>query len=170
MTQKRSFVIQSDFTNTMPITPDTILIIVIGILLLVFVAQNIVLRGKLKSIFKGGGNVNLEKTLEMQLKKTEELEQETKKHQAELNHLREQLQNAVQKVSVLRFNSFDESTANQSFTIAALDGKDNGFVLTNLQLREGIRMYAKPIEKGIPKYKLSEEEEQAMREAMNRES
>ncbi|OGD31640.1 hypothetical protein A3C91_04260 [Candidatus Azambacteria bacterium RIFCSPHIGHO2_02_FULL_52_12] len=150
----------------MPLSQDTIFAVVVSILVLVFVAQNIVLRRKLKSIFKGGANANLEKTLEAQIKKTEALEQEIKKHQAAWERLQAQLENAIQKVGVTRFNSFDESSANQSFSIAALDGKNNGFVLTNLQMREGGRTYAKSIEKGIPKYKLSQEEEDTVKQAM----
>ena len=91
----------------MPLSQDTIFAVVVSILVLVFVAQNIVLRRKLKSIFKGGANANLEKTLEAQIKKTEALEQEIKKHQAAWERLQAQLENAIQKVGVTRFNSFD---------------------------------------------------------------
>ncbi len=76
------------------------------------------------------------------------------------------MQKALQKVAVTRFNSFDESSSNQSFSIAALDGNKNGFVLTNLQMREGTRIYAKSVEKGIPKHTLSEDEERAVNEAL----
>ena len=150
----------------MPITPNTIAFAILGILLLVFIGQNMMLRRKLKSIFQGGGNANLEKTLELQIQKTSALEQESRKQNEHIGRVETQLQKALQKVAVTRFNSFDESSANQSFSIAALDGNKNGFVLTNLQMREGTRIYAKSVEKGIPKHKLSEEEEQAVNQAL----
>ncbi len=152
----------------MPLTQDTIFFIVISILVLVFVVQNIILRGKLKSIFRGGANANLEKTLEEQIKKTAALEQETKRQQKNIDSLGATLEKAIQKIGITRFNSFDESSANQSFSIAALDAKNNGFVLTNLQMREGGRTYAKPIEKGVPQYKLSQEEEATLKQAMEK--
>ncbi len=150
----------------MPTTSDTIVIIIFSLLLLVLIAQNIVLRRKLKNIFQGGGNTNLEKILELQIQKTSTLEHETKALHNHIVRVETQLQTALQKVAVTRFNSFDESSANQSFSIAALDANKNGFVLTNLQMREGTRIYAKSIEKGTPKHTLSTEEEQAVSEAL----
>ena len=82
--------------------------------------------------------------------------------------IKENLKNAVQKVAVKRFNSLDEAAGNQSFTIAMLDDKNNGFVLTGLQLREQMKLYAKSVEKGVAKIKLSEEEEQALAEAIGK--
>jgi len=47
-----------------------------------------------------------------------------------------------------------------------LDGKNNGAVLSSLYSRDGVRIYAKSIQKGeSSKYPLTEEEKQAIKMA-----
>ena len=69
-------------------------------------------------------------------------------------------------MEITRFNSLEESGSNQSFSLVALDGQNNGYVLTGLYLRDNVRFYIKPIEKGAPKFKLSKEEEEVLEKAM----
>ncbi len=70
-----------------------------------------------------------------------------------------------QKLGMVRFNPFGEVGGDQSFSIALLDGRGNGFVVTSLYGREGNRVYAKPIENGQSKYQLSDEEKEAINTA-----
>lgn len=70
----------------------------------------------------------------------------------------------VQKVGLVRYNPFEDVGGEFSFAIAFLDDENNGVVLNSIYSREGCYTYAKPIEKGVcVKYKLSEEEEQAIK-------
>jgi len=71
----------------------------------------------------------------------------------------------VQKVSLVRFNPFKETGGDHSFSVAMLDGKDTGFVLTGLHTRERTRIYVKPVEKGKSNLELSSEEEKALTKA-----
>lgn len=72
----------------------------------------------------------------------------------------------IQKIGLVRFNPFSETGGDQSFTMAILDGKDSGFVLSSLHARENTRIYAKPIKEGKPVgYQLSQEESQAIQQA-----
>ena len=143
-----------------------IAILVLAIFVLFLLIQNLLFRKRLKAVFKSASNLNLENVLQEQIKKTEKLEGETRRLLEETLAIKENLKDAVQKVAVKRFNSLDEAAGNQSFTMAMLDDKNNGFVLTGLQLREQMRLYAKSVEKGVAKIKLSEEEEQALAEAI----
>lgn len=145
-----------------------IAILVSAIFVLFLLIQNLLFRKRLKTVFKSASNLNLENVLQEQIKKTEKLEGETRRLLEETLMIKENLKNAIQKVAVKRFNSLDEAAGNQSFTMAMLDDRNNGFVLTGLQLREQIRLYAKSVEKGVAKIKLSEEEEQALAEAINK--
>jgi hypothetical protein len=43
-----------------------------------------------------------------------------------------------------------------------LDQKNNGFVVTSIFMDGNTRIFAKPIEKGLSKYQLSKEEQQAI--------
>ena len=75
--------------------------------------------------------------------------------------------NNFNKFSVLRFNSFNDMGGDQSFAIALLDKVNNGFVLTSLFHKDGFRLFTKPIIKGVSKYQLLEEEETALKKAIN---
>ena len=75
---------------------------------------------------------------------------------------------AFQKLGIVRFNPFKEMGGDQSFSLALLDKEDNGLLITSLYTREGNRVFAKPLAKGISKYQLSEEEKEAIRKAQGR--
>lgn len=75
------------------------------------------------------------------------------------------LQN-VQKIGLVRFNPFADTGGNQSFSLALLDGNDNGVVISSLHSREFTRVYAKPIKEGKGLgYQLSTEEIEAIKNA-----
>ena len=71
----------------------------------------------------------------------------------------------LQKTGVVRFNPFNEMGGNQSFVIALLDGKNNGFVISSLFGKEGNRVYTKPVKAGKSEYSLSSEEKKAIEKA-----
>lgn len=75
---------------------------------------------------------------------------------------------SVQKVGFLRFNPFSDTGGDQSFVLVLLDRGNNGFILSSLYTREGVRVYAKNIERGKPKHALSEEEKRVLEEAVNK--
>ena len=103
------------------------------------------------------------KELEKQLKLLEEkLGTVTK----ELDSFKEDMEKAVTKVGIIRYNPFKDIGGNQSFSITLLDANDNGVVVTSHYGRDVNRIYAKPIKKGKPEYSLSQEEEQAIEKAL----
>ncbi len=83
----------------------------------------------------------------------------------EIDKLQDDGQFHVQKVGLIRFNPFQETGGDHSFSIALLDGKDTGVVLTGLHTRERTRVYAKAIKKGKSEYELSNEEKKAFTKA-----
>ncbi len=74
---------------------------------------------------------------------------------------------AVQKVSMVRFNPFGDTGGNMSFVLALLDGQNNGILISSLHGREGTRIYAKALEKGISNVPLTEEEKSAISKAQS---
>ena len=71
-----------------------------------------------------------------------------------------------QKIGFIRFNPFGDSGGSISFVLAMLDAENNGFVISSLHGREGNRTYAKEVKKGESKSELTEEEKQAIKEAL----
>ncbi|MGE5297554.1 MAG: DUF4446 family protein [Acidobacteriaceae bacterium] len=74
-------------------------------------------------------------------------------------------QSNYQKMGFVRFNPFEDAGANMSFALALLNGQGDGVVISSLHGREGTRMYAKTVEKGNSKFKLTEEELTAIKNA-----
>lgn len=71
----------------------------------------------------------------------------------------------IQKSGLVRFNPFADSGGNMSFSLALLDGNDNGIVISSLHAREGTRIYSKTITNGVSEYHLTEEEKEAVHNA-----
>ncbi|MGL4453450.1 MAG: DUF4446 family protein [Sarcina sp.] len=138
------------------------------ILIIILFAKVGGVKNKFKKIMRGVNNKNLEKMLEDYLKKVETIELNSSDAVAKFNRLDENLKNCVQKVAVVRYKAFEDVGSDLSFSIALLDEKNDGVVLTGIYGRMESTTYAKPIDKGISRYDLSEEELQALSEAMNK--
>jgi len=66
------------------------------------------------------------------------------------------------RVGVIRYNPFPDMGGNMSFSVALLDARSNGVVISVLNDREGSRVYGKLVEAGVSSQKLSDEEQQAI--------
>lgn len=75
---------------------------------------------------------------------------------------------SMHKVAFLRYNPFQDTGGDQSFSLCMLDKANNGVVISSLYARDGVRVYGKAIEGGKPKQQLSEEEEKVLEEAMKK--
>lgn len=80
--------------------------------------------------------------------------------------LTNQEQTHFQRLGIVRFNPFSDTGGSQSFTLALLDGQDNGIIMTSLYARMGNRWYIKHIQngKGVD-VDLSREEQTAIKQA-----
>jgi hypothetical protein len=73
---------------------------------------------------------------------------------------------AFQRMGFVRYNPFDDTGGNQSFAFALIDANGDGVILSSLHARGGTRIYAKPVNGGRPDGALSDEEAEALRQAM----
>lgn len=71
----------------------------------------------------------------------------------------------LQRVGVVRFNPFADTGGNQSFSLAIVDERKNGIVMTSLYGRNGNRWYVKRVSAGKGETELSKEERMAVVEA-----
>lgn len=72
----------------------------------------------------------------------------------------------IQKVEIIKYNPYNDTGGDQSFSLALLDGKLNGTILTSLHSRAGTRIYAKVINKGVSQLDLSKEEKEVLKKAI----
>lgn len=140
-----------------------------GAILLVLLIHTAILSRRLKAYkkmtaFVKGGNIeehvcNLEERIAQQQKRLESLGQG-------IQSLNLELKSFPQHWHLTRYNAFDKTGSDLSFTLALLNDCQDGFVLTSIFGREDSRVYAKPILGGKSQYALSEEEQQAIKAAM----
>lgn len=95
----------------------------------------------------------------------EELDAEAEGLRRRLVEAERRLDGSVSKTAVLRYDAFAEGTGRQSSTVALLDDRDTGVVVSAILQREQARVYAKPIVEGRSALELSPEELEAMEQA-----
>jgi hypothetical protein len=80
--------------------------------------------------------------------------------------LGERVTGAVQRVALIRYDAFEDVGGRLSFSCALLDERGDGVVMTSINGRQDTRVYAKPVYHGTSDHNLSEEEVEAIREAL----
>jgi Protein of unknown function (DUF4446) len=73
---------------------------------------------------------------------------------------------AIRHVGVIRFDAFEDMGGRLSFSAALLDGNGDGVVITSINGRQDTRCYAKRVQGGTSIHNLSDEERQAIRDAL----
>ena len=145
----------------------TILVLVslgLNVLLLFLIAAT---RGNRVRRGPGGpGGDLLAATLDGQGRTLDRVEAAIRQLAAEAGRLDDLVQRAVQHVSVVRFDAFEDMGGRLSFSAALLDANGDGMVITSINGRQDTRCYAKPVQRGTSPHNLSEEEEVAIREAL----
>jgi len=106
--------------------------------------------------------------LEEVLKKLRTLEVNLDEFSQDLKELKAKSRSHFKKIGFVRYNPFPGIGSDQSFSLALLNDKNNGFIITSLFSREGNRVYSKVIEDGTSAHSLSDEEKQALKEAMEK--
>ena len=112
---------------------------------------------------------NLQKVLEAVLEGEALNAKQLSALKVELGRLEEAGRWHIQKVGIVRFNPFKEIGGEHSFSLALLDGRDTGIVLTGIHTRERTRIYTKQIKNGKCEFELSSEEKRALIKAQKAE-
>ena len=87
---------------------------------------------------------------------------EIKNIRSEIKNIEEASKLNIQRVGLIKFNPFNETGGEHSFSLALLDGNKNGIIITSLHTRERTRLYLKDVLKGKSKIDLSIEEKKAL--------
>ena len=150
--------------------------IIIGLAALVVILMslmivNVVQMSKLKKnykIFMTGKNAKtLEDTLIKRLDQVDELMVANKANEKNIKALFQNMQLTYQKMGLVKYDAFHEMGGKLSFSLAMLDMKNNGFIISAMHTREGCYTYIKEIVDGNSIIVLSEEDQEALNQAMN---
>ena len=127
----------------------------------------VILRRRLRAVFAGAGEQGLDQVLDDILRRLDRGDERL----SALSSLQQELEGLLRRgtlrnVGLVRFNPFPDAGGDQSFAIAFLDAEGTGIVLSSLHARTDTRVFAKPVQGGRSKYALSDEEQDAIRQAM----
>ncbi len=88
--------------------------------------------------------------------------------EAQLNEISGKSSDSIQKIGFHKYNAFEYVTNEMSFSLALLDSRENGIIITSIFGRENSSTYAKEIRKGKGIQELSIEEEIALGRALQK--
>ena len=75
---------------------------------------------------------------------------------------------SVRNVSIVRYDAYEDTGGHQSASLAVLDSRRTGVVVTAIQGRDYARIYMKELDRGKASVALSPEEAEAVERAMSR--
>ena len=142
----------------------TILLFLITIVLMISVSK---VNKRYKKMMRGSKGRNIEELINSNLDRIEEAVQNSQKSLEITNGFEEALKGCVNKVAIMRYKAFEDIGSDLSFSVAILDSFNDGVIITGIYSRHDSTTYAKPIDKGISRYDLSEEEIHVLNEAIN---
>lgn len=145
-------------------------VIVILLFIIVLVQGKAInnMESRYRKMMRGTSTQNLEELIINNLDSINESEEKSKECLKEIEELKKKTKSCVQKIAITRYKAFEDIGSDLSFSIAMLDENNDGLILTGIFGRNESTTYAKPVDKGISRYDLSEEELDVLNEAINK--
>ncbi|MBI3421304.1 MAG: DUF4446 family protein [Candidatus Sungbacteria bacterium] len=114
---------------------------------------------------KGGGSADPQENF---MRRVVNMEDDLQKLFPRIDQTEARSNISIQHIGFLRFNPFADTGGDNSFVLVLTDAGYNGVMISSLYLRDGMRVYAKPIEAGRTRYPLSAEESRALAQAIGK--
>ena len=156
------------------IRTDSFLLILMGAIIIIFILYIIELiklcriKKQYKNFMKKLGNgTDIQEILEKHIDRINKTITKNDELEKLCVRIDSDIRNCIQKVGIYRYNAYKDTGSELSFTLALLDEKNNGVVLNGIYSREMSNIYAKPVENGNSTYKITEEEREAIKRAIN---
>jgi len=130
----------------------------LAIALLLVLIYTIYLHRKLTHFTRGATGVSLEEVLKGCVDSVKDIEEKNELISKHALSLDTRVSHALRNAQTIRYKAFETNGSNQSFSIALLNEKGSGVVISSLHSHERISTFAKPVEKYASTYELTEEE------------
>ena len=148
------------------------IVVVMIVLWIVNIIQIKKLKKNYKIFMKGKDAKSLEEVLIRRLDQVDSLILSNKQNEKDIQNIfaKKAIHTTVsilfQKVGLVKYDAFQEMGGKLSFSVALLNEKNDGFVLNAVHSREGCYTYIKEIVDGNSIIVLAEEEQEALKMAM----
>lgn len=120
----------------------------------------------LRTFFSTAGGEDIEELLRLTLEQSRESTERSNEAAQRLDALETVSRGCFQYIGMVRYDAFGDATGQQSFSMALIDARDNGVVLSALFGRSTSRCYGKLINEGQSQQALTEEEQEALLQAL----
>ena len=140
-------------------------ILLIGFIVAILKISNMSKKYK-NFMLKIGNGKNIEEDLENYMYRVERVEKENAEIKSFIQTMDKDIEKCIQKVGIVRYNAFKDTGSDLSFALALLDEHNDGVVLNGIYSREISNIYAKPVKDGKSSYTVSEEEQEAIKKAI----
>lgn len=157
----------NDFMPYIAIVMAVIIILLFILVIILFKSLGRVEK-RFRRLMRGTNNKNLEELILSELDTIAESRENSERAIQANKDLEEKMKGCIQKTAIMRYKAFEDVGSDLSFSVALLDDNDDGVILTGIYGRQDSTTYAKPIDKGISRYDLSEEEVTVLNEAINK--
>lgn len=145
-----------------------ILLVVFMVFTLVIWRKLNTMRTKYDAMIAHTGVANLEEVLTELQNEMSSIEHKNDEHNQDIQRIKSKISEMNGNVSIQRYNAFNDSGSDLSFSIAILNDQLDGLVFTSIHGREETYSYGKPLVKGESKYPLSPEELNVINLARNK--
>jgi len=109
---------------------------------------------------------DLQTRLDNEIARADRLNAQVQELAARLPVVERQSAASLQRVGIVRYNPFADTGGQQSFAVAMLDSRGSGFVISSLHSRQATRIYLKQVSAGRSDTALSDEESEAIKQAL----
>lgn len=135
----------------------------VAIIILLFYV--VYLHTKINRFTRGENGASLETLIKRCVDSVAEIEKRNEVIAEHALSLDSRVSQSIRNAQTIRYKAFEANGSNQSFSIALLNEKGNGVVLSTLHARDRISTFAKPIEKYLSTHDLTEEEQSVIEES-----
>lgn len=142
------------------------IVVVMIVLWIVNIIQIKKLKKNYKIFMKGKDAKSLEEVLIRRLDQVDSLILSNKQNEKDIQNIFANMKFTFKKVGLVKYDAFQEMGGKLSFSVALLNEKNDGFVLNAVHSREGCYTYIKEIVDGNSIIVLAEEEQEALKMAM----
>ena len=137
----------------------------LAVCFVVLLAYVFYLDHKIVVLTRGRSGATLEDVIKECLLSTSEIEKRNELISKHSLMLEEKVSHAIRNAQTLRFKAYEVNGSNQSFSVALLNERGCGVVLSSLHSHDRMSTFAKPIENYESTYELTEEEQYVIEEA-----
>jgi hypothetical protein len=120
---------------------------------------------KIVVLTRGKSGASLEDVIHACIESVKEIEKRNEFISKHALVLEEKVSHALRNAQTIRYKAFDQNGSNQSFSIALVNEKGHGVVISSLHSHDRTSTFAKPIENYESTYELTEEELHVLEEA-----